>query len=203
MLAEADAPLILADGTKINPVDGKVIRESLPTQKYIEVPKASVAQSLIVKTRRTVAELPSPPAQLTGVALIAFYTLFGLPDSEIAIACVGKISVEQIKQIRELDAYKDFMESASANINATAQSTVRDIFQQHAAQAATNIVEAANEGGVLGFKASQDILDRAGHRPVDIVEHKHSMEGGLNIVITKRDESKQAPVIEVDYENIS
>jgi hypothetical protein len=49
---------------------------------------------------------------------------------------------------------------------------------------------------VLAFKASQDILDRAGHRPADVIEHRHRMEDSLNIVITKRDETKQLPTLE-------
>jgi hypothetical protein len=194
-LPDGNEPLVLADGTKIDPTSGKVIRDHVA--KFIAVPSPSEAQKLIVKTRRTVGELPMPPKQLSAVALVAFYTLFGLPDSEISIALDGKLSVDQIKEIKQHEAYTDFMSTAKDNIINTETNVVRDVFQANAIHAASKVVELAqSENDVLAFKASQDILDRAGHRPADVIEHRHKMEDALQIVITKRDETQQLPVIE-------
>lgn len=198
MLAESELePLVLADGTKIDPTTGKKVKNK---PAYIEVPSGTDAQALVVRTRRTVAELPAPPAQMHAVALVAFYTLFGLPDKEIAIAVDGRLTVSQIEQIKTSDAYISFMESAKTNIIETSSDQVRVLFQQNAIGAAQNIIEAANEGGVLGFKASQDLLDRAGHRPADIVEHKHSMNGGLQIVVTHKGLEPATPIIDMPEE---
>jgi len=191
-------PLVLADGTKINPVTGKAVKEARQHSGFVEVPNGQDAQRLVIKTRKAVAELPLPPEKLTGVAIVAFYTLFGLPDGEISIACEGKLTVPQIVRIRTLAAYKEFMEAAKANIIETANEQVREIFQKNARGAANKIVEiAAEDEGVLGFKAAQDVLDRAGHRPADVVEHRHAMANSLNIIITKRDASSDVPVIDV------
>lgn len=201
MLAEIDEPLVLADGTKIDPSTGKVIRDS--AAKFVSVPSPSEAQALVVRARKTVADLPMPPQQLSGVGLVAFYTLFGLGDVDIALALDSRISVEQVKEIKKSDAYTEFMNAAKENILNTETETVRDVFQKHAKSAAQRIVELAQEDNdVLAFKASQDILDRAGHRPADVVEHRHRMEDSLNIVITKRDETKQLPVIEGAFEEV-
>lgn len=195
-------PLVLADGTKIDPVSGSIIREIVSS--FIEVPSNAEAQALIVKSRRSVAELPLPPSQLNAVALVSFYTLFGLPDREISLAVDGRLTTEQIKSIKELDAYKEFMVAAKANIVETATAQVRDVFERHAKQAANKIVQLAVEGeGVLAFKASQDILDRAGHRPADIVEHRHRMEDNLNIVITRKDESVRPPTLDLSPDEVS
>lgn len=202
MLAQPDDVLELADGTKINPVDGSVIKQKAE-RKWIEVPAPGVAQELVARARKTVADLPAPPAQLTGVALVAFYTLFGLSDTDISLAVDSRLSVVQVRNIRELDAYRDFMESAKANIIETTADRVRDLFQNHAVNAAEKVVELAETGDdVLAFKASQDILDRAGHRPADIVEHRHKMEDALHIVVTKRDESAP-PVLDLPFEEIA
>lgn len=189
-------PLVLADGTKIDPTTGKAVKER-KTQRFVEVPSGTEAQALVVKTRKTVAELPAPPAQMHAVALVAFYTLFGLPDKEIAVAVDGRLTVDQIALIKKSDAYISFMESAKTNIIETSADQVRVLFQQSAIDAAKNIIDAADEGGVLGFKASQDILDRAGHRPADIVEHKHKMEGGLQIVVTHKGNEPSTPIIDM------
>jgi hypothetical protein len=201
-LPEADEPLVLADGTKIDPATGKVIRDNV--SQMFAVPSPSEAQRLVVRARKSVAELPMPPKQLSGVALVAFYTLFGLPDAEISIALDNRLTIEQIKLIRKSDAYIDFMAAAKTNIVETETAVVREVFQQHAKGAAEKIVRIAannDDDSVLAFKAAQDILDRAGHRPADIIEHRHTMEDALQIVITKRDETTPLPVIEGDIIN--
>lgn len=198
MLAESDLePLILADGTRIDPTTGKAVKDR-KSQRFIEVPNGSDAQALIIRTRKSVAELPLPPAQLGGVALVAFYTLFGLPDAEISVACDAQLTIEQIKKIRTLDAYKEFMSNAKTNILETASDQVRDVFQKHAVNAANRIVEfAESDNDVLAFTASKDLLDRAGHRPVDTIEHKHTMENALQIVVTRKDATVDVPMINI------
>lgn len=196
-------PLVLADGTKINPTTGEVLKDRKQRTAFTEVPAPSIAQALVVKSRKSVADLPAAPAQLTGVALVAFYTLFGLGDRDISLALDSKISEDQVRRIRTLDAYKDFMNDAKANIIDSSTDLVRDVFQQNAVGAARTVVELAqSDNDVLAFKASQDILDRAGHRPVDIVEHRHKMEDALQIVYIERNLDEQAPAIDVEFERL-
>lgn len=194
-------PLVLADGTKIDCSTGKVIKDK-PTV-FVEVPCPSEAQRIVSRTRKTIADLPLPPQNLSGVALVAFYTLFGLNDQDISIALDGKLTVEQITNIRSLDAYVDFMQTAKANILETQQSHVRELFERHATGAAQKIIELAeSDNDVLAFTASKDVLDRAGHRPADVVEHRHKMEDALNIIVTRRDEKTEVPTIDVTPSHI-
>lgn len=204
MLTEdATEPLVLADGTKIDPTSGEVVKDRTRRAAFMEVPAPSVAQAIVMKSRKSVGDLPAPPSQLTGVALVAFYTLFGLGDRDIAIALDNKLTEEQVRRIRNLDVYKDFMNEAKTNIIETSTDLVRDVFQQNAVGAARTVVELAqSDNDVLAFKASQDILDRAGHRPADIVEHKLSMENQLQIVYIERNPDEQAPIIDVPFERL-
>jgi len=48
------------------------------------------------------------------------------------------------------------------------------------------------------LKAAQDILDRAGHRPADIVMHQHKVEGGLKIEYISRKIDTVLPVVEIE-----
>ena len=50
--------------------------------------------------------------------------------------------------------------------------------------------------------AAQDILDRGGHRPVDVVEHINKMDGELRIVHITKDEKILNTIKDVDYEEI-
>lgn len=195
-------PLVLADGTKIDPTSGSVVKEK-KQQQMVAVPCPSEAQRIVARTRKSVAELPLPPQQMSGVAIVAFYTLFGLHDTDICIAVDNKLTIEQIERIRETDAYIEFMEVAKANIINTETDVVRELFQQNAINAAQKIIGLADsESEVLAFKASQDVLDRAGHRPADIVEHRHKMEDALNIVYIEKKVGETVPTIDITAEEI-
>lgn len=199
-----DEPLVLADGTKIDCDSGKVIKDR--PARFVSIPNPSDAQRLVARTRKSVAELPLPPEKLSGVALVAFYTLYGLNDRDISIAVEGRLSVEQIENIRKLEAYSDFIQSAKDTLLHTETTIVREIFEQHAPKAAEKIVELAeSDNDVMALTASKDILDRAGHRPADIVEHRHKMEDSLNIVITRRDEAteNEIPMIDITPEHVT
>lgn len=201
MFADDLEPLILADGRKIDPATGKVIKEQ-QTSKFVEVPAPSVAQDLVIRARKSVADLPAAPEQMTGVGLVAFYTLFGLDDVSISIAVGNRLTVEQVKNVRKLEVYKQFMDEAKTSLIAAEQNSVREVLTKHSMQAAKKIATLADsDNDVLSFKASQDILDRTGHRPADIVEHRHTMENSLNIVVIKRDANETMPVIDVELNN--
>jgi len=200
LLPEDNEPLVLADGTKIDPSTGRPIRE----QSLVAIPSPGEAQRIVARARKSVAELPLPPKQLSGVALVAFYTLFGLNDQDISIALDNSLSMEQIERIRNLDAYIDFMETAKANIVHTESDTVREMFQTHAANAASKIINLSqSENDVLAFTASKDVLDRAGHRPADVVEHRHKMEDALNIVYIEKKANEDVPMIDITPEEVS
>lgn len=200
-LPVGNEPLRLADGTEIDCSSGKAIKDN--AAKFVSVPSPSEAQKIIAQTRKTVSELPLPPEKLSGVALVAFYTLFGLGDRDIAIATNNQLTIEQIEHIRTLDAYVEFMQTAKANILHTETNIVREIFEEHAPKAARKVIEAAeSDNDVLAFTAAKDVLDRAGHRPADIVEHRHKMEDALNIVITRRDEKEPVPLINLKPEDV-
>jgi hypothetical protein len=72
----------------------------------------------------------------------------------------------------------------------------------HWAQLSRYVTHAKSDNDVLSFKASQDILDRAGHRPADIVEHRHKLEDALHIVIEHKDDGKSVPMIDITPETV-
>ena len=54
-----------------------------------------------------------------------------------------------------------------------------------------------NEMGInTRMTAANNILDRAGHRPADIIEHRHKVEGGLTIEYIKNEE-QNIPTIDI------
>ena len=192
MLAAHNAPLILADGTKINPDDGTVIEDAPAT--LVEVPNHSEAVQLVTNTRRRIADLPDIPQRMHVVGAILAYRLFGLDDQEIALA-TGMTEV-QVGRIIMSDAYTSLHEKAVSGILQAESDSVRQLFNQGSRDAARNVINLARGNNALGFRAAKDVLDRAGMRPADVVEHKHRLEGELHIVHIRREANAEIPIIE-------
>jgi hypothetical protein len=78
---------------------------------------------------------------------------------------------------------------------------VRDIFKQHSRTAANVLVDSLHNGA-RGERllAAKDFLDRSGHRPSDIIEHRHVLDGGLTIEIVRRDNTDTAPIVDMELE---
>ena len=96
-LASPNSPLVLADGTVINPITGAVQRDEA-AQQFVEIPTAREAIRELTSIRRRISDLPVPPKQMNLVNLVVMYTLFGLCDQDIAV--VLSVTEQQIKNIK-------------------------------------------------------------------------------------------------------
>jgi hypothetical protein len=195
MLPQGTEPLILADGTVINPVDGSVVID----ESLVEVPNTETIKREIVASRMRISDLPVPPNQMNTLSVLLSYTLMGITDEDISTALL--IPLEQVTTIKKSDEYTKLSDAIVANIVASDLSTVRGMFVDKSRNAA-NVMFGAMEDVELGINtrmtAAKDILDRAGQRPVDVVEHRHKMEGGLTIeYVEKKDD---LPLIDVTPE---
>lgn len=191
-----DGILVLADGTKIVKATGATVKPK-KERKFVEIPSASEAQAIVARTRRSVAELPAPPQQMSAIALVLFYTMWGLADADISVALNGSVSIDQIKNIKKLEQYRALEGDIRSSVLAVEANDVRNFFEQRARDAAEKIVDLMDEEGALGFAAAKDVLDRAGHRPADVVEHRVSMENALQIEYIRRDPVADVPSVEI------
>lgn len=196
-LPRRDTPLQLADGRVVRP-DGSVEDPNAQRPQMVEVPTHAEAQRIVTATRRKLSELPEVPRTMNAVGIVLSYTLYGLDDEEISIAT--GLSVEQIGRIKVDDPYTQMHTAIVRTILDSETEVVRDLFTKQARNAAKVVVSAMEEGTRADrMAAAKDILDRSGHRPSDVVEHRHRMDGGLVIEIVKR-EGATLPTIEMDKE---
>lgn len=191
-LATEDTPLVLADGTQIDPRTGRPIK---PQIKYVEVPTNTDAVRQVTRVRRTLADLPTKPEQANAISLVVAYTLFGLSDSDIALAL--SLTLEQVQRMKALEVFSEMRNKVAAGVLEDDAEDIRQMIQSHARNAVRKVVttmESDDEG--LALRAAQDVLDRAGHRPADIVEHRHKLDGEL---IIKHVEAKahEVPMIDI------
>lgn len=198
-----DTPTLqLLNGKQIDLTTGKVVPDkpvepSVP-QGMVRVPTHNEAQQIVARTRRNIADLPLPPKNMHGIAAVLAYTLFGLTDDEIAIALdLPEAAVERMKSG---DAYSEMRAAALTSLRDHETDTVRGMLSDASARAAGKIIGQVDDGDPdVAFRASKDVLDRVGHRPVDVVQHKVQMDSELRIVYIKRD-ADEAPVIDIDCE---
>lgn len=190
MLSKGTDPLILADGTIINPVDGSVVDDEV----LVEVPNTEQIKREIVTARKRLSDLPVPPGQMNTISVIISYTLFGVNDNDISLALC--IPIEQIEVIKKSDAYSLIQQQFVDSIIESDLSDVRGMFVEKSRTAAKKMVGLLDsESEATQIIAAKDILDRAGHRPVDVIEHRHKMEGGLTIeYVEKKDD---VPIIDI------
>ena len=188
MLPQGTEPLVLADGTKINPIDGNVVTDI--SEAVIEVPNTQDIKREITASRKRVSDLPVPPEQMNTISVILSYSLFGISDDDISN--VISLPLDQIEKIKKSDAYEELQSQLVKNIVESDLSDVRGMFVQQSHGAAQVMFSAMNNeehGIVTRMAAAKDVLDRAGQRPVDVVEHRHKMEGGLSIeYVEKKDD---------------
>ena len=192
MLVQGTEPLVLADGTKINPVDGHVVTDEI----LVEVPNTEEIKREIVASRKRISDLPVPPSQMNTISVIISYSLFGITDEDISNTLL--ISLKQLQEIKASDAYSGLQQQLLKNIIESDMSDVRGLFVQKSRKAANTMFDLldSDSESTRGV-AAKDVLDRAGQRPVDVVEHRHKMEGGLTIeYVEKKDD---IPTIDVDF----
>jgi len=185
--------LQLKSGINISFDNGKPIKEHKPT--LVEVPTHREAQRVVTNVRKELSELPAPPKQMNAASTILSYELFGLSSFDIAIAT--NITETQVANIQKSEIYKELKDNVVTNIMQQDADDIRGLVQQQSRYALDNVVQLmSSEMDNIALAASKDILDRAGHRPSDVVEHKHSMEGGLMIEIIRK-EVNDTPLIDI------
>ena len=198
-LAKADTPLRLADGTLVYP-GGRTESVARSEPEFVEIPTHAEAQRIITATRRKLADLPEMPRTMNTISVVLSYSLFGLDDEEIGIAT--GLGVEQIGRIKMSDPYTQMHEGIVRTIMESETTIVRDLLAQNARSAAMVVVDSLSAPSRADrMAAAKDILDRSGHRPSDVVEHRHRMEGGLVIEIVRKD-ANALPVIDIDKEDM-
>jgi hypothetical protein len=146
---------------------------------------------------RKISDLPDVPRVMNAINVVIAYSLFGMPDSEICAAT--SITQEQLEKLRGGDAYDSMRGSIVRSVLDAEAQSVRDLFQQQARVAGSVLIDSMHHGSRSDrLAAARDLLDRAGHRPADVVEHRHRVEGGLIIEVVRKDERENIPTIEME-----
>lgn len=169
----------LADGTLIDPLSRQPIASprrdpdgSSPDSEVEDDGVASVGSSvppndaIVPLSRRSLLDLTLNAQQMAVVNNVLVYTLWGLPDDEIAIQC--NCTTNDVNVVRDLDEYEKMRDALIGGIRASYTATAHGVISKNAVTAANVVVSNLRSGSKrMAFDAARDILDRSGHRPAD------------------------------------
>jgi hypothetical protein len=204
-LPGADQPLKLADGTLVYP-DKRVVApngkahiaggdEIRSDRRMVAVPTHHEARDLVINAKRRIGDLPEAPKAMNTVNVVLMYTLFGLDQFDISVAT--GLTEHQVGQITMSEPFKQMRQTVIDTVLTAELDDLRQLLQQKAREALMEQLELLRDGKQeVRFAASKDILDRAGMRPVDVVEHRHKMEGGLRIIVEERT-AENTPTLDI------
>lgn len=188
-LPDANEPIVLSDGSKPEVLTVE------KTQNFVKVPTNKEAVQQVMATKRRLADMATPPKELNAVLLVASYYFMGMDDFDTAVAT--GLTEEQVGNIKMTQVFEEMIKNISENIVATGLDDVRNMIAASANKAARKISSLAmHENPEIAMSASKDILDRAGFRPADVVEHRTKIESSLRIEVIRKDETQRIPTIE-------
>lgn len=210
--------ITLPDGTKINRTNGEVIHDEPMVEDDVpqdakpkrtnssrtllsddEIEDLTVKGALAnIRQEKHTADLPVDTKAIRPIAVVAALTLFGITDNEIAFVC--GIEHDAVNRVKESDKYESFVTGIIENIMNGNSDNIRHMFQKASFTAAHNMIDMLRSDiPDVRQAASTQILDRAGFRPADIVEHRIRHENELRIIHIRDD--NEMPVIETEYHN--
>jgi len=198
-LPDPDEPLQLPDGTLLS-TNGKIKRPARPAPGVVEIPTHDDARAIVMHTRRALADLPLPPKASNPVAIVLCYVLFGLGNTDIAIAT--GLSEQQVIDIRMSDPFTAMYEHVRTSVIEKESENVRGFFNAASRAAAMRMTQLMSESDndAVAQRAAADILDRSGHRPADVVEHRHKMDATLRIERYNKVETLPDTIIDLEIE---
>lgn len=180
-LAQVNDPLVLPDGTCIEPDRKNDRLEALQQARAI----ASDPATFKPNARRSIVELPEQGKNMNAIALVFTYTLLGLSNAEIADAL--NTTTRTIEAVKQTNAYEEvFLTIKDEFVNANSSLLESRIAAySHLALDEVVTLAAKSDKESIRLSASTDILDRAGVNQKRFDERNQQQEASkLNIVIT-------------------
>lgn len=183
---EKGQPLRLPDGTLISKNEDGTMDVKTEAQQKIVASMEEILSDVYVDEhvetyQRTLADIRLPKAELNPVMLVLSYAMWGLDEHSIS-RYLG-ISIEQVEAIQLSDVYISTRKQTLEAIRYAEASSIHGYISRNAITAAKTVVmNLVAKKPEVQLAAANSILDRAGFRPVDRVEHTVKFEDELRIV---------------------
>jgi hypothetical protein len=208
--------LPLANGLIIDTTTGQAMLPTTSPETVIQQQTTKHRQSAQAATvrgrdrnnraiRRGLVDLPADSKAVTTAGVVWLYFILGINDAEIAEATGLKIS--QVDMIKGLQLFTQLDTLIKDNMAALQHSDVQKRIDNLSSDALTKLeelVEDEDTKPATKARVLMNMLDRGGFSPKQVLEHRHSLEGGLTIRhIREIAQPKHMPSIDVDAKDIT
>jgi len=202
--------LPLANGLVIDTKTGQAILPSTSPEQVIQQQTAKTKQQPADAStrgrdrnnrviRRGLIDLPADNRAVTTAGVVWLYYTLGINDAEIAEATGLKLS--QVDMIKGLQLFTQLDNLIKQNIAAMHQEDVQKRIDAMSADVLTkleDIVDDMDTKPATRARVLMNMLDRGGFSPKQVMEHRHSLEGGLVIRhIREVAQPKHMPIVDV------
>jgi|SRR6187455_2896664 len=202
--------LPLANGLVIDTRTGQAIVPSTSPDAVIQQQTARSKQSPEAATvrgrdrnnrpvRRNLIDLPADTKAVTTAGVVWLYFTLGINDAEIAEATGLKLSqVDMIKGLQLFGQLDALVKENLALLEADDVQKRIDRMSGKALDGLEDILEDEDTKPATKSRILMNMLDRGGFSPKQVMEHRHSLEGGLVIRhIREIAQPKQMPSIDI------
>ena len=204
------ADLPLANGLVIDVNTGQAILPSTSPDAVIQQQTERTKQPKEVATirgrdrnnrpvRRGLVDLPADTKAVTTCGVVWLYFTLGINDAEIADATGLKLS--QVDMIKGLQLFTQLDQLVKENIAALHADDVQrriDSMSGSALDKLEDLIDDEETKPATRARVLMNMLDRGGFSPKQVMEHRHSLEGGLVIRhIREVAQPKHMPAIDI------
>ena len=204
------ADLPLANGLVIDTNTGQAIIPSTSPEQVIQQQTTRNKQSAGDASirgrdrnnrvvRRGLVDLPADTKAITTAGVVWLYFTLGINDAEIADATGLKLS--QVDMIKGLQLFTQLDQLVKENISAMQSDDVQrriDNMSGSALDKLEDLIEDEETKPATRARVLMNMLDRGGFSPKQVMEHRHSLEGGLVIRhIREVAQPKHMPTIDI------
>jgi len=208
--------LPLANGLVIDTATGQAMLPSTSPEAVIQQQTKRTKQTTQEATvrgrdrnnravRRGLVDLPADSKAITTAGIVWLYFNLGINDAEIAEATGLKIS--QVDMIKGLQLFGQLDHLVKDNIAALQADSVQkriDSLSADALNTLEDMMEHEDTRPATKARIAMNMLDRGGFSPKQVMEHRHSMEGGLVIRhIREIAQPKHMPTVDIDARDIT
>lgn len=165
-MAAAEVKLMLPDGSAIMS-DGthrtakQLEAPQLAAQLGREIESGRRAQATLERMHRKLVDLPETPQKMNAIACVLMYTHVGLSNDDIAIAL--QTTAENVKKLKELEAYQQLAEMLDNTVFEDAKTNAKHIIAKNADVAASTMVNAmASSDESVAVVAAKEVMRIAG-----------------------------------------
>jgi hypothetical protein len=178
-----DGSVVLNNGKVLKPMEAK----QPAVEMSREIKSGREAAVILEKQSRKLGDLPDVPEKMNAFCAVITYSMLGLSDADIAVAL--KTSEQNVKKLKDLDAYQQLVQMFDTTVFEDNKRAANHMLAKASERATRRMIEGIDsQREDIAIVAARDVMKLAG---VGQQEEQTKRVGGLNIRIIRKGEQQE------------